>query len=303
MAMTNETGRTARRVHPEVALRTVGETAAATGVTVRTLHHYDRIGLVRPAARSSAGYRLYSAADLERLQQVVAYRRLGLGLEDIAAALADEWTDERTAGTHAGHDGGRAPDATGRAGSGRGPGRRRALERQRELVEEKITELTRLLAALDTALEKDMKDIDLTDDEMRELFGESYTESFEEYQAESRERWGETEAWKESRRRTREYRKADWERISAETEAANQAMVAAMEAGLPADSEPAMDAAEQARLVIDRWFYPLDGDFHRSLGDMYVQDPRFTKTYEDRTSGLAQYLRDAIHANADRLAR
>ncbi|WP_413544320.1 MerR family transcriptional regulator [Citricoccus nitrophenolicus] len=266
-----------RGTHPEVELLTVGETASATGVTVRTLHHYDEIGLVSPAARSSAGYRLYAPADLERLQQVVAYRRLGLGLEDIATALEGEGPSE-------------------------GPGRRRALERQRELVEEKITELTRLLAALDTALEKDMKDIDLSENEMRELFGDSYTEHFEEYQTEAEDRWGQTEAWKESQRRTASYTQEDWTRISAETEENNRLILAAMDAGRPADSEQAMAAAEAMRVHMDHWFFPIDGDFHRSLGDMYVQDPRFTKTYEDLRPGLAQYLRDAIHANADRLA-
>lgn len=273
---------------------TVGETASATGVTVRTLHHYDRIGLVTPAARSSAGYRLYSPADVDRLQQVVAYRRLGLGLEDIAAALAEEDTGPAGPGAAAG------PDA-GPGHRGRAPGRRRALERQRELVEEKITELTRLLAALDTALEKDMKDIDLTEDELRELFGSHYAEHFEEYQDEAQQRWGETEAWAESRRRTKRYTKADWERIQAEVEENNRLIVAALDAGAPADSAPAMDAAEAARAHMDRWFFPVDARFHRSLGDMYVQDPRFRATYEVLRPGLAQYLRDAIHANADRI--
>jgi MerR family transcriptional regulator, thiopeptide resistance regulator len=263
----------ARRAHPEVELMTVGETASATGVTVRTLHHYDRIGLVTPAARSAAGYRLYAPADVERLQQVVAYRRLGLGLEDIAAALAD----------------------------GPAPGRRRALERQRELVEEKITELTRLLAALDTALEKDMKDIDLTEDEMRELFGEHYTEHVEEYRDEAQQRWGQTGAWAESRRRTQRYTKADWEQITAEAQENNRLIIAALDAGLPAGSEEAMDAAEAARAHIDRWFYPVDAGFHRNLAEMYVQDPRFAASYEELRPGLAQYLRDAIHANARRL--
>lgn len=253
---------------------TVGETASATGVTVRTLHHYDQIGLVSPAARSTAGYRLYCATDIDRLQQVVAYRRLGLGLEDIAAALADQ-------------------DPA--------PGRRRALVRQRELVEEKITELTRLLAALDTALEKDMKDIDLTEDEMRELFGEHYTENFAEYQDEAQQRWGQTDAWAESRRRTKRYTKADWKQIKEETEDNNRLIIAALDAGLPADSEQAMDAAEAARVHLDRWFYPVDAQFHRNLADMYVQDSRFAATYEELRPGLAQYLRDAIHANADRL--
>lgn len=288
-AMKNEKQRMRPGAHPELALMTVGETASATGVTVRTLHHYDEIGLVSPAARSSAGYRLYAPADLERLQQVVAYRRLGLGLEDIAAALAEG----------PGRDDGAHPGARGT----RPAGRRRALERQRELVEEKITELTRLLAALDTALEKDMKDIDLNEDEMRELFGDSYTEHFEEYQAEAEDRWGQTEAWKESQRRTTAYTQEDWAKISAETEENNRLILDAMDAGLPADSEQAMAAAEAMRVHMDHWFFPIDGKFHKNLGDMYVQDPRFMKTYEDLRPGLAQYLRDAIHANADRMAR
>ncbi|VXC02751.1 MerR family transcriptional regulator [Citricoccus sp. K5] len=287
--MKNEKQRTRPGAHPEVALMTVGETASVTGVTVRTLHHYDEIGLVSPAARSSAGYRLYTPADLERLQQVVAYRRLGLGLEDIAAAIEEGPV----------RDGGAHPGARG----ARPAGRRRVLERQRELVEEKITELTRLLAALDTALEKDMKDIDLNETEMRELFGDSYTEHFEEYQAEAEDRWGQTEAWKESQRRTAAYSQEDWARISAETEENNQLILDAMDAGLPSDSERAMAAAEAMRVHMDHWFFPIDGEFHRNLGDMYVQDPRFMKTYEDLRPGLAQYLRDAIHANADRMTR
>lgn len=258
---------------------TVGETAAATGVTVRTLHHYDRIGLVTPQARSSAGYRLYSAADLDRLQQVVAYRRLGMGLEDIGAVLEDS-----------GPNGQDTRDT------------RRVLERQRDLIEERLTELTRLLAAVDTAWEAEMTGHQLTPEEQKELFGNGFTDNAAEYAEEAQDRWGDTEAWAESRRRTKGYGKSEWEQIKADTDRANEQIAAALDAGLPADSEQAMDAAEAARQVIDRWFYPLDGDFHRCLGDMYVQDPRFTKTYDDVRPGLAVYLRDAIHANADRLA-
>ena len=61
-----------------------------------------------------------------------------------------------------------------------------------------------------------------------------------------------------------------------------------------------MDAAEAHRAHIERWFYDLDHGFHRGLADMYVADPRFTKTYEDIEPGLAAYVHDAIHANADR---
>lgn len=72
---------------------TVGRAAELAGVTVRTLHHYDRIGLVQPSARTASGYRAYSAADVERLREVLAYRRLGFGLREIAALVDDPATD------------------------------------------------------------------------------------------------------------------------------------------------------------------------------------------------------------------
>src|SRR6202045_4295563 len=73
--------------------RTVGRLAELSGVTVRTLHHYDEIGLVRPSARTAAGYRAYSAGDVERLREVLAYRRLGFGLREIADLVDDPATD------------------------------------------------------------------------------------------------------------------------------------------------------------------------------------------------------------------
>jgi DNA-binding transcriptional MerR regulator len=71
----------------------VGRLAELAGVTVRTLHHYDEIGLVRPSARTGAGYRAYSAGDVERLREVLAYRRLGFGLREIADLVDDPATD------------------------------------------------------------------------------------------------------------------------------------------------------------------------------------------------------------------
>ena len=144
-----------------------------------------------------------------------------------------------------------------------------------------------------------MSDQPATTEELKELFGDGFKD---EYQQEAEERWGDTDAWKQSTARTKRYTKADWEQIKAEQEAVTSAFVAAKRAGLPADSAEAMDAAEGARLQIHERFYDCSHDFHRALGDMYVADPRFTKTYEDLDAGLAQYVRDAIHANADRHA-
>ena len=250
--------------------RTVGQVADALGVTVRTLHHYDEIGLLRPSDRSPAGYRLYTEADLVRLQNVVVYRRLGFPLDEI----------------------GRLLDADGRD-------LERHLRRQRDAVMARLDEMSDLVTAIDTALERQMSGIKLTNDEQRELFGQEFSE---EYAAEAQERWGDSEAWKQSEHRTSSYSKADWEAVKAEMDAVNAALVAAKRSGELATSEQAMDAAEQHRRHIDERFYSITPEFHRNLGDMYVSDPRFTQTYEDLEPGLAPVTRDAIHANADRAA-
>lgn len=136
-----------------------------------------------------------------------------------------------------------------------------------------------------------------TDAELKELFGDGFDES---YAAEAEQRWGDTDAWAQSRARTSGYTKADWAAVKAETDAVNAAFVAAQTAGEPADSEAAMAAAEAHRRSIHDRFYDVSYAMHRGLGDMYVADPRFTKTYDDLAPGLAAYVRDAIHANADR---
>ena len=254
-------------------MRTVGQVAEMFGVTVRTLHHYDEIGLLRPSERSRSGYRLYTETDVERLQNVVVYRRLGFPLEEISDLLED--------------------------GAGGGQPLVAHLRRQRAAVMSRLDEMHDLVTAIDRALEKEMTGVNLTRDEQRELFGDGFSD---EYAAEAEDRWGDTDAWRQSQQRTAQYTKADWERIKAESEEINASFVAALDAGQPASSEAAMDAAERARAHIEEWFYDLSADFHRNLGDMYVADPRFTKTYEDIRTGLAQYVRDAIHANADRQA-
>ena len=249
---------------------TVGQLAERLDVTVRTLHHYDAIGLLVPSERTTAGYRLYTEEDLTRLQHVVVYRRLGFALEEIALLLDDPSAD---VGEH--------------------------LHRQREAVMSRLDEMRELVTAIDRALEQEMSGIKLTKEEQQELFGDGFND---DYADEAEQRWGETDAWKQSKRRTSTYTKADWVEIKADMEASGMAFVTAMESGLPATSEQAMDAAEQARVHIQRWFYDITPEFHRGLGDMYVADPRFTKTYEDVRPGMAQYVRDAIHANADRAA-
>lgn len=246
---------------------TVGQVAEELGVTVRTLHHYDEIGLVVPSERSHAGYRLYTEADLRRLQHVVVYRRLGFPLEEIKDLLA-EGTDV------AAH-----------------------LRRQRDAVTDRLTELAGLVSAIDRALEAEMNDYRITREEQRELFGDTFDES---YAQEAEERWGGTDAWQESQRRAKSYSKEQWQQIKDEGDQVNARFVALMDAGVPADSVQAMDAAEAARQQICRWFYDCPRQMHANIAEMYVADPRFTKTYEDVAPGLARYVRDAVVANAAR---
>jgi len=260
---------------PGLAALTVGQVAEQLGVTVRTLHHYDDIGLLVPSERTSAGYRLYTAGDITRLQHVVVYRRLGFALAEIAVLLDEKAVAD--GGAVIGH-----------------------LRRQRTAVLSRLDEMRDLVTAIDQALEKEMSGTKLTRQEQKELFGEGFSDDYAE---EAEQRWGETDAWEQSRRRTSTYTKADWVQVKAEMDATNDAFASAMTDGEPATSERAMEAAEQHRLHIHQRFYDLTPELHRGLGDMYLADPRFTKTYEDIKAGMAQYVRDAIHANADRAAR
>ena len=139
--------------------------------------------------------------------------------------------------------------------------------------------------------------ISLTPEEKFELFGENYSE---DYEREAEERWGDTEAWAQSQQRTRSYSKEDWVRVKEEVDDLNRRFVEAMRAGVPADSEQAMDVAEQHRQHISRWFYDCPPEMHAGLGRMYVEDERFTAHYEQRAPGLAQYVSTAVQANAAR---
>jgi MerR family transcriptional regulator, thiopeptide resistance regulator len=246
----------------------VGQVARYAGVSVRTLHHYHEIGLLSPGSRTRSGYRRYGARDLERLQQVLFYRELGFPLEEIAAILDDPGTD---AAAH--------------------------LRRQHGLLNQRIDRLRDMVVAVERAMEAEKMGISLTPQERFEVFGDGDPGQYAE---EAEQRWGETDAYRQSQQRTRSYTKADWLAIQAEAEAVNRRFAAAMAAGEPATGEVAMDAAEAHRRHIDRWFYDLGYPAHRGLAEMYLADPRFTANYEEVAAGLAQYVHDAIVANADR---
>jgi MerR family transcriptional regulator, thiopeptide resistance regulator len=246
----------------------VGDVAALAGVTVRTLHHYDRIGLLSPSGRTAAGYRRYSPADLDRLHQVLLYRELGFPLEEVATLLDDPSADP------AEH-----------------------LRRQHRLLLDRLGRTSAMVEAVEKEMEARAMGISLTPEERFEVFGEHDPA---QYEAEVEERWGETDAYKESQRKTRSYTKDDWVRIKAEQEEIGTRFVQAMQSGAAADSEQAMDVAEDARQQISRYFYECSPEMHAGLGRMYVEDERFTATYEAMAPGLAQYVSTAVQANAAR---
>ena len=236
---------------------------------MRSLHHYDQIGLLTPSARSPAGHRIYTPADLQRLRQILFYRALGLALDDIAQILDDPGQD-----AHA------------------------HLRRQHRLLREQVIRRQEMLAAIEKELEATTMGIALTPEEQFEIFGTDKVGG--EWAEEARERWGESAAWEQSARRATAYTEQDWLEIQAEADAINGDFVAAMTADVPADDPRATGIAERHRQHIGRWFYDCDPGMHRCLAEMYMSDERFARTYDDLSPGLARYAHDAMLANADR---
>lgn len=243
---------------------TVSEVARVTGLSVRALHHYDEIGLLRPSGRTEAGYRLYDDADLAKLQQVLFFRELGFPLEEIGRILSDPTFD-----------------------------RREALLTQRRLLAGRRTRLTAMLEAVDAALDALEKGTKMDPKKMFEGTDPSA------YEAEAKERWGDTPAYQESARRTAKYTQKDWEQVKAEQGAVTQRLAALLAAGRKPSDPEVQAAIEEHRLVIDRRFYPCSRQMHRMLGEGYVSDPRFTAFYDRVQPGLAQFLCEATRIAAE----
>jgi DNA-binding transcriptional MerR regulator len=249
---------------------TVGEVARRSGVSVRTLHHYDAIGLLVPAGRSAAGYRLYSEGDLERLRHVLFYRELGFGLDQIGEILADP---EARTDDH--------------------------LRRQHRLLRQRQARTGVLLGAVEHEIEARRLGIVLTPAEQLEIFG---TAAFAEHVGEAHERWSDSDAeasgaW---RRRTAAYSKEDWVAIKAEADESIRRFAEALRAGEPATGEVAMGLAEEHRAHLSRWFFACDHNRHREVAAGYVADPGAAATWDEVAPGFARYVHDAIVANAER---
>ena len=121
-----------------------------------------------------------------------------------------------------------------------------------------------------------------------------------EYAEEAQRRWGSTDAWRISQRRTKRYQPQDWDAIRCEQTSIEEALAEALRSGLDSDAPAVLDLAEAHRRHIDRWYYPCSHTMHQHLGAMYASDPRFTMHYDQRAPGLAAFLASAMDANAAR---
>lgn len=242
--------------------RTIGQVARLTGISVRTLHHYDAVGLLPPSGRSAAGYRLYDQADLERLQQILFFKELGFGLRDIARIMTDPRFE-----------------------------RRHALETQRALLAAKADRLAAVRAALDAALEAAEKGQAMNADDLFGVFGD-FDPS--EYDDEARRRWSGTDAYAESARRTAAYGKADWRAIKTEADEITAAFAAAFDGGLDPGGPPVQAIVERHWRHLERWFYTPTPELFAGLGDLYANDPRFARNVAAGHDGLAANRRAAM---------
>ena len=250
---------------------TVGRVAAIANVTVRTLHHYDEIGLLSPSGRTPAGYRTYDEADLDRLHRVLAYRELGFPLDEIAAIVADPGTDTM------GH-----------------------LRRQRDLLLAKIDRLRGMVAAVDREMESQRMGITLTPEERFEVFGD--WEPVPGYGEQAEQRWGHTAEWRQAQERMSGFAKEDFVRMQAEQASWVRRLLAAMDEDVSPDSERAMDLAEEHRQLIGT-LYDCSPARHLQIAEMYANEPEqlnFLIPPDQQRPGTGAFICAATRANARR---
>ncbi|WP_460699882.1 MerR family transcriptional regulator [Nocardia thraciensis] len=245
--------------------RTVGAVASHLGITVRALHHWDEIGLVRPSGRTRSGYRLYTAADLARIHRVLIYRELAVPLNEIGNLLD-------------------APAADALA----------SLRNQRDRLRERVARLHRMGDALDRMIEARTSGILLSDEEQVEIFGRDWQPSWPQ---EAQELWGDTAEWAQYAERAASRTAEDWKQISADVETLNTDLAAACRAGVAPGSEEADALAERHRASMGAYF-DCTHSMQVCLGRRFVADRGFAAAYDDFEPGLAAWLRDIIDANA-----
>ena len=232
----------------------IKEFAQFTGVSVRTLHYYDEIGLLKPShVDKSTGYRYYDEQSLLRMQEILFYRELDFSLKSIEEILSSPNYDKT-----------------------------QALKEQKKLLILKKERLDNLISAIDGAMkgENVMKAFDNTE--------------FEKYKAEAREKWGNTNAYQEHAEKTKSYSKDKWNDLAAGMDAIMGQFAESMKHGDTPDSDAAQDLVKALQSHITEHYYHCTKEILFGLGQMYVADDRFRQNIDKHADGTAAFICQAI---------
>ena len=250
---------------------TVKDVARLSGVSVRALHHYDGIGLLKPACVGANGYRYYGREELLRLQQILFHRELGFSLEEIARVLDAKGFD-----------------------------RVAALKAHRAKLEAESRRYRQLVRTIDQTLAALEGDAKMDDKAMYRGFD---PEQQAGYEKELVERHGpQMQAHIDhAKQGMAGWKQADYDAMQAEAEAIEAGMAKALVDGLPADSAAVTALMRRQHAWIGKsWNRPAPAAAFKGLGELYLGDPRFRERYDGRQAGLAEYMAAAMASFADR---
>ncbi len=239
---------------------TVKRMAKIAGISVRTLHHYDAVGLLRPDSIGSNGYRYYTEKELLKLQQILFFKELDFSLEDIKKIINADHFDVF-----------------------------KALIDHKKMLQLKKERIILLLETVEQTMNNLKGGEPMKTDDLFSSFGD---EKLVDYMNEAKQRWGNSKAYKQSMQRVKQWTKADYERIKEEGRKFTQELARAMD--LEITSPDVASLIKRHRESIE-YFYECSDEMYRGLADMYINDPRFTAHYDDVRPGLAKWLSDAIH--------
>jgi len=232
----------------------IKEFAEFTGVSVRTLHYYDEIGLLTPAKVDTlTGYRYYDENSLLRMQEILFYRELDFSLKSIGEILS-------------------SPNYN----------KSKALHEQKHLLTLKKERLERLILAIDGAMkgENVMKAFDNSE--------------FEKHKDEAKEKWGKTDAYKEHAERTKNYSKQKWNDLAEGMDHIMADFALCMKNGKSPDSAEAQNLVKMLQSHINENYYQCTSQILAGLGQMYVGDERFKNNIDKHADGTAQFVCEAI---------
>lgn len=234
----------------------ISETANLFGISVRTLHYYDEIGILKPAKVSDAGYRYYDDLAMEQLQQILFYRELEFSLKEIAAMISRPDYDKTD-----------------------------ALKKHRALLLLKRRHLDELISLVeDTLGGVDMKTQKITAAEIAAVK--------KQYAVEAEQRWGKTAAYKESQEKYASYGEA--EKVASAEEAREIFSAFARLMDVPPADPKVQALVKKWREHITKYHYQCTKEILAGLGQMYIADERFTKNLDAYGDGTAAYISKAI---------